>query len=380
MLPALLPVQSLLASTEGYKELPPDATIVNFFDDGKMYTPEEYIRELQEIYTKTAFKRDYYGQGGVVAALEKRFQEITGKEKAVFMPTGTMANQLAISVLSGDNTKVFVQDTSHVYRDEADSAQSIHGKRLMPLAKGQTYFTAAELKLAIESLKDEEVFASGIGAVSIENPVRRTEGRLIPLDEIRKISEYCRAGNIALHLDGARLYMAAAWSGVSIKEYSTPFDTVYISMYKYLGAQGGAILCGEKKVIDKMEHLVKVHGGTLFGNWTNAAMALHRLDGIEKRLQDTIRNWEQLTAKLHKLSNIKISALDNGTNIYTLQLGNDIDANKLRNTLNTQFNVRIPRADNTNKIMLTVNETILYRDIDYLANAFGQAMTGAKKT
>ena len=68
------------------------------------------------------------------------------------MPTGTLANQLAIAELSGANTKVFVQDMSHVYRDEADAAQSVFGKRLMPLGMGQTYFTAAELKEAIEGL------------------------------------------------------------------------------------------------------------------------------------------------------------------------------------------------------------------------------------
>jgi threonine aldolase len=98
-----------------------------------------------------AIERDRYGDGGAVAALEKKFEAITGKEKALLMPTGTMANQLAIAVLSGENTKVFVQDLSHVYRDEADAAQSIFQKRLMPLAKEETCFTAEELKKAVDS-------------------------------------------------------------------------------------------------------------------------------------------------------------------------------------------------------------------------------------
>ena len=232
------------------------------------------------------------------------------------MPSGTMANQLAIDVLCGNNTKVFVQDTSHVYRDEADAAQSVFQNRLMPLAKNETYFTADQLRHAIESLPGEEVFQSGIGAVSIENPVRRKDGRMVPLDEIKKISSYCRTNNIKLHLDGARIFMASGWSGISIKEYASYFDTIYISLYKYLGASAGAILCGEKAVIDKMPHLMKIHGGSMYGNWTNAAMALQRLEGFEERLQNSIKRANEIFAELNKESKIKITPLDGGTNIY----------------------------------------------------------------
>src|SRR5687768_2723844 len=209
------------------------------------------------------------------------------------MPSGTMANQFAIAVLSGENTKVFVQETSHVFRDEADAAQSVFNKRLIPLARGETYFTAQELQESVDYHNQGEVFKSGIGTVSVENPVRRTDGRMIPLEEIKKISAYCRNNSIRLHLDGARIYMASAWSGVSILEYASYFDTVYISLYKYLGAAAGAILCGDKIVIDRMEHLIKIHGGTMFGNWANAAMALHRLEGFEKRMKDAVKNAEE---------------------------------------------------------------------------------------
>jgi len=367
VLPALVPG---IASATGKNEQQAAEPIIKFFYDGEDFTPSMYIDELQKINSKEAIKRDFYLQGGAVAAMEKKFEEITGKEKAICMPTGTMANQLAIAVLSGSNTKVFVQDTSHVYRDEADAAQSVFQKRLMPLAKGQTYFTADELKAAIVSLKEQEVFASGIGAVSIENPVRRTDGRMIPVEEIRKISEYCRSNNIPLHLDGARIYMAAAWSGVSIKEYASYFDTVYISLYKYLGAVNGAVLCGTKTVIDKMPHLIKIHGGTVFSNWVSAAMVLSRLDGIENRLRESIQQATIIFAGLNKLPGLKVSALEGGTNIYTLDIDQKIDGNKMQQQLNKEFNIRIPPPGDKHKTTLTVNETILYRDAAYIINAF----------
>jgi len=232
LLPAALPFASSYASPS-QQNAQSNTPAIKFFGDGEMFEPTEYINELQKADAVSSIVVDRYGAGGAIEALEKKFAEITGKEKAIYLPTGTLANQLAIAVLSGEKTKVFVQDTSHVYRDEADAAQSVFQKRLMPLAKNETYFTAEQLKSAIESLAQEEVFQSGVGAVSIENPVRRTFGRIVPIEEVEKISTYCRNNNIKLHLDGARLFMASAWSGVPIKKYASYFDTVYISLYKY---------------------------------------------------------------------------------------------------------------------------------------------------
>jgi threonine aldolase len=332
--------------------------------------------QLDEANKKQLVKIDRYGNGGDVDELQKRFAAITGKEKAIYMPTGTMANQLAISVLSGDNTKVYVQDTSHVYRDEADAAQSVFNKRLMPLAKDKTYFTADELKNAIENLDSLEVFKSGIGCVSIENPVRRSDGRMVPLEEIKKISEYCRSKNIMMHMDGARVYMATTWGGVSVKEYASYFDTVYISLYKYLGASGGAILCGSKNVIDKMPHLIKIHGGNMFGNWLNASMALHRLDGLEERLLKAKQRSTEIFPML-ETQGIKISALDSGTNIYAATFPAGIDGAKLQEELRDRF-IIIPKPDAEGKTKLTVNETLLYRESKFIADAFAAALKNAR--
>ncbi len=372
VLPALLPVTPVIAAETFADRSPTDEPVIKFYFDGEEYTPGMYINALQKINNSGAIKADSYGSGGVVEALEKKFEEITGKEKAIYMPTGTLANQLAIAVLSGENTKVYVQDTSHVYRDEADAAQSVFEKRLMPLAKGETYFTAAQLKEAIDSLRSQEVFPSGIGAVSIENPVRRTQGRMVPLEEIKKISEYCRSNNIKLHLDGARIHMASAWGGVSIKEYASYFDTVYISLYKYLGAAGGAVLSGDKTVIAKMPHLIKIHGGTQFNFWPNAAMAMSKLDGIEAILKAARQRSAEIFAALNQLTGVKVTALDGGTNIYEMELGNEINGKNMQEKLNKDFNIRIPGL-RENKTRLTVNETILYKDAAYVINAFKTA-------
>src|SRR5688572_235501 len=377
LLPAVLPVIPVLASDPGKEDTPATEPIVKFFGDGELYDGLSYFEQLQLANTKQPVRVDRYGSGGAVEELEKKFQAITGKEKAIYMPSGTMANQFAIAVLSGENTKVFVQDTSHVYRDEADAAQSVFNKRLMPLAKDQTYFTTDELKKAIENLDSEEVFKSGIGCVSIENPVRRTDGRMIPIEEIKNLSEYCRSKHIKLHLDGARLYMASAWSGVSIKEYSNYFDTVYISLYKYLGASGGAILCGERSLIDKMPHLIKIHGGNMFGNWLNAAMASYKLDTIEEKLKEAIKRSKEIFGALNQIPGMKISALDGGTNIYSMKFPPALNGQKFGETINGYF-IRLPRPAENGEAKISVNETLLYREPKYIIDAIKDALNKAK--
>lgn len=372
-LPSLIPILPAFAGSTTYQRQPAKP-LIRFFGDAEMLEPGDYLNELQKAHADSAIVKDRYGSGGVVEELEKKFARITGKESAIFMPSGTMANQLAIAVLSGENPKVFVQDTSHVYRDEADAAQSVFQKRLMPLAKGETFFTAQQLQNAIESLSNEEVFKSGIGAVSIENPVRRTDGRMVPLEEIRKISAYCKSNNIKLHMDGARIFIASAWSGIPVKEHASYFDTIYISLYKYLGASAGAILCGDKTVINKMPHLIKVHGGSMYGNWTNAAMAIYRLEGLETRFRDVVKRSGELVAALNKLNGVKITALEGGTNIYNLELERTINGKKLQENLNQEYNIRIAGFNNRNSTLLTMNETLLHQTTDYVVDAFAKSL------
>jgi len=377
LLPVALPAVPSFANGLNKKSSPANQPIVKFFGDGEFYDGLPYLEQLQLANNKQPIRVDRYGSGGAVEDLEKKFQAITGKEKAIYMPSGTMANQFAIAMLSGENIKVFVQDTSHVYRDEADAAQSIFNKRLMPLAKNQTFFTADELRKAIENLDSEEVFKSGLGCVSIENPVRRADGRMVPLDEIKKISEYCRSNNIRLHLDGARIYMASAWSGVSIKEYSNYFDTVYISLYKYLGASGGAILCGEKALIEKMPHMIKIHGGNMFGNWLNAAMASYKLDSMEERLQEAIKRSKEIFSALNQIQGIKISPLDGGTNIYSMKFPAGINGQKFGELLNGNF-IRMPRPNENGEAKISVNETLLYREPKYIIDIIKDSLNKAK--
>jgi threonine aldolase len=346
---------------------------VNFIIEGPFYTPEEYLKELTEINSNSSIQGDFYGSGGVVAELEEKFAKLTNKPKALYMPSGTMANELALRVLCGDKTKAIVHADSHIFMDEADAAQSVHNKRLVPIDNGHASYNLTELEGVIKKLSRTEVFYDGLGAISLESPVRRHKGEMIKLSDITELTNYARANNIGSHLDGARLPMAAAYSGTSIKDYASGFDTVYISLYKCFGSAGGAILSGDTDVIDQMPHLIKTHGGTVFRSWTNAAMANQLIDGLEQRLTTMVAQSEALINDLNELSELSIERVSNGTNICFLKAPN-LNLTALANRLKTKHGIWVNYPQN-DSIQLHFNETLLYQDNQVLVAAMKDAIS-----
>ncbi len=351
---------------------------VNFISDGLRFSPEEYVQKLQEINKHAPIQADVYGSGGATKHLEEAFAKLTGKEKAIFMPSGTMANQLAIKLLNGQNTKAIVPENSHIFRDEADAAQAVHGQRLIPVGNGKPFFEQQDLEATLGYLDKGEVFKSGLGTIGIESPVRRADGVAVPFDTIKKISTFCRGKGYKLHLDGARLHLASAFTGVSIAQYASCFDTVYISLYKYLNASSGAILCGNADVVEKMAHQIKIHGGTTYQTWSASAMALHYLDGIEQRWKSVVQNADYLVSAFNEIKGLKISSIVNGTNIFELALADSLDSNALALALREQ-NIWVRKANKKRIIKLQFNESLLRRTPADLVDAWMKSANAARK-
>ncbi len=357
---------------------PESKQVVNFIFDGLALSPSEYMQKLQEIDSTEVIEIDWYGKGGPTSALEEKFQELTGKEKAIYLPTGTMANQLALKILNGNSTKAIVPENSHIYRDEADAAQSVHNKRLIPVGKGKPHFRLDDLIQLINYTESGEVFKSGLGTIAIENPVRRADGAYVPLETIKEISDYCKANNYKLHLDGARIHITSAYTGISIKTYSQYFDTVYISLYKYLNATGGAILCGDAEIIEQMEHNIKILGGTVYQSWPNTAVALHYLKTIDEIWESILSTSATLIKLLNQNSDVQINSVKNGTNIYHLNFNDDLDSKVVARFLHDQHNIWIGRANENGIIKFVVNQSILSRPISELLDAWNEAIVFAK--
>ena len=198
--------------------------------DGIHHTPAEYSALLQKL--SAGIEADSYSRGGVVAKLEQSVAAALGKETAVWLSTGTLANHLAVRLLAGEKRRVVVQHECHLFNDCGDCCQTLSGLNLIPLARDQATFTVEDLEREAERSASGRVSVP-IGAIQIETPVRRKTGEAFDLGEMKRVSRWARERKINLHLDGARLYLASAYSGVPVREYAALFDTVYISMYKY---------------------------------------------------------------------------------------------------------------------------------------------------
>jgi threonine aldolase len=285
--------------------------------DGLSLSPEEYSAILQK--QSPGLKPDSYSQGGVVARLEEKVAAALGKETAVWLPTGTLANHLAVRLLAGDKRRVLVQQECHLFNDCGDCCETLSGLHLVPLAPGQATFTLQQVEAETERAATGRV-AVPIGAIQIETPVRRKSGEAFDMGEMKRISTWARERKVGLHLDGARLFMASAYSGVGIREYASLFDTVYVSMYKYFNAASGAVLAGPRSLLENLFHTRRMFGGGLSHVWPFAAVADSCFDGFPERFAQAVKVSEKVIAGLKPDNRFEVTRIPNGTNIFSLRV------------------------------------------------------------
>jgi threonine aldolase len=285
--------------------------------DGVPFTTEEWADLLARLAKAGGIAADEYSRGGAVEALETQFAGLLGKEAAVFMPSGTLANQLAVRRLAGARRRVLVQDASHLYNDTGDCAEQLSQLTLLPLVPGKATFSWDDVEKALERTASGRV-AAEVGVISIESPVRRLHGEAFDLGEMRRVSAEARKRGIALHLDGARLFVAAAYSGRPPSEYAALFDTVYVSLWKCFSAGGGAVLAGPKAILADMYQVRRMFGGALWNAWPFAAVARHQAEGYLQRLTEAVRASERLIALLASDPRFGVERVPNGTSLFRL--------------------------------------------------------------
>ncbi len=371
-----LPTQENLANLRVDHGSSEAEVAVVFRGDGEPISPSRLPYQLAQVSAEIGFDPDSYSVGGNVEQLENRFAEMLGKEAAIFMPTGTLANHLAIRALCNSKPRAIVPEQSHLYHDSGDCVTQLSGINLIPLAKGRPYFTLEELVEAVNESTSGRV-SSPVGAAMIESPVRRQMGRVVPFEEMKAITDYCRGQGIGTHLDGARLYMMSAASGTGPQEYTALFDTVYVSLYKYFGAPFGAILGGDSQTLEGMFHTRRMFGGGLASSYLVAALALRGIEGFEERFQEALLKAKDLFGKLNTLPGIEVGEFDNGSNIFPLKFDARVNTERVVQSLR-QRSVFLYLDESTNTIsQLTVNPTILRQSNDAIFEAFQEALSEA---
>ena len=293
---------------------------VNLATDGPDLSPRVYARLLAELTEKADVAADSYGLGGFVEAFERKIAAELGKERAILMPTGTLANNFALDLLSDRNRRrVLVQSDGHIQNDTGDSAQRIGGVVLVPIQDKGAGFTVAAMKAEVERAAGARV-SIPFSSVVIETPVRRRFAQMFPLDDMDAALAYAKEAGLKTHLDGARLYLASAWTGRGVTDFCRPFDTVYLSLYKYFGTPFGAVLAGPAALIDGLYHDRRRHGGGLSQVWQMALVADHFLDGMAERWRTAMGMSEPAYARLEASGRFTIERIPDGSNIVKLRL------------------------------------------------------------
>jgi len=342
--------------------------------DGLHLTPAQHA-ELLAVLPRLAAGReiapDEYGLGGDVAEFEAWFATLLGKERAVFMPTGTLANHIALRVLARGRSRVIVQDVSHVYNDTGDGCQALSNLNLVPLAPGKATFTREDVERVLARTASGRV-AAQVGAISIESPIRRLRGELFDVGEMKRISALARERDIGLHLDGARLFMASAFSGVAPAEYASLFDTVYISLWKCFNAMNGAVLAGPAAVVDGLFHVRRMFGGALWNAWPFAAVARHYAEGFLERYGRAVRVSEDFARALR--DPLRAERIPGGSHLFYVRAPG-LDLARLRARL-AAGRIHAPEPivhENAPALLLGVNESWNRTTGAALAEAFQRA-------
>lgn len=337
---------------------PIDGRSVWLVGDSAPPDPVAMSTRLVELARANPEVRDRYQEKGAVEALERAFAKLLGKEDCAFFPSGTLANNVAVRVLCGDQRRALVQEESHLYRDESDAAQRLAGINLLPLAPGRAGPTLDEVRSAIDT-SENGPYPMKIGAVSLESPVRRADGEMIPLALVRDIAKLARAHGARLHLDGARLLLAPP--AFDLAAYAAEFDTVYVSLYKYLDAPFGAVLAGTKADMAEARDLRHVYGGALYQGWMPAALALDALPKFGPDIAKAHQRTRQLVSALVAGGKVRERSSPQASNIFWLEMQQALAEAAFER--GRQAGIRVGRWKD-GRIPLYANTTILRRPLE----------------
>ena len=346
---------------------------VFFQGDGERQSPAVTIRRLAEFEAKHGIAPDSYSLGGTVEELERVMAAALGKEAALFLPTGTLANHMAIRRHCGTRGQALVPEQSHIYRDTGDGVARLSGIQLVPLAPDRPGPTAAEVAVALDRVATDRV-RSEVGAVVLESPVRRQMGRVIAYEEMTEIAALCRERGVPTHLDGARMYMMSAATGIAVREYAALFDTVYVSVCKYLGATFGAILAGSREFVDGLYHERRMFGGSLPSAWMAAALVLDGLPGFEQKFGEAMERGRWLFAQLGEIEGVSVRELPDGSNIFPMRLNGRVGRGELAERLRERGIVLPVGGVGEDDMPMTVNTTILRKPVEQILSDFAEAL------
>lgn len=263
---------------------------------------------------------DQFGEDPTVDRLQDRVAELLGKEAALWLPTGTMANQVALRVFTRPGDDVIVARESHAMWHETGAAAANAGIQFTEIADGGT-FTAAAF-LAARKPRGHLLYPPTT-LVEVENTHNRAGGVVFPPAEASAIGAAAREHGVASYLDGARLFNAAIADGLSVGELAAPFDLVSVAFSKGLGAPGGSVMAGSREHVAAAVRYRRMSGGAMRQVGIFAAAGLYALDHNVGRLAEDHANARRIADRVAESRFVELDPASVRTNIVLIRLAPD---------------------------------------------------------
>lgn len=320
-------------------------------------------QEMRDAMYRAEVGDDVYEDDPTVKKLEEYSADISGKEAALFVPSGTFGNQLALLTHCKRGDEVILGDDCHIVAHEVGAASVIAGVQLRTLQSNKGELSPVEIE---SKIRTDDIHYPSTGLICLENA--HSNGRVITLDNMSRIYDIAKRHGIPVHLDGARLFNASAYLGINAKEITKFCDSVMFCLSKGLCAPVGSILAGSKTFIEKARKGRKLMGGGLRQAGFLAAAGLIALEKMTSRLEDDHHNALLLGRELSKIPGIDVNIDDIQINMVFFNMqSTGYDPEKLVNELlNRGIKVNPPE----NGVMRFVtNYWITTDDVHYIVDS-----------
>ncbi|HEY8751300.1 MAG TPA: low-specificity L-threonine aldolase [Tepidisphaeraceae bacterium] len=260
---------------------------------------------------------DVFGEDPTVIALEQETAELLGKEAALFVPSGTMGNELAVRLHASSGDEILLEAGAHIFNHEAGGAAALSGVTCRLIHGHRGIFTAAHV---LAQLRPEDVHFSPVKVVCVENTNNAGSGSVWPIGTLSELSNAARSRGIAMHMDGARLWNAAVASGISEKQFASHCDSLSVCFSKGLGAPVGSALVGPRAFIERGRRFRKMWGGGMRQAGILAAGALYALRNHRHRMSEDHANAKKLAEGLASIKGVELQGEPLQTNIVRFRI------------------------------------------------------------
>jgi threonine aldolase len=260
---------------------------------------------------------DQYGEDPSVNRLQQRIAELLGKEAGLFVPSGTMSNQVALKLLTRPGDEVILGEDAHMIWHEAGAGVANSGVLFTAVGRGGL-FTAADFRAALKP--PGHIVLPPTGLVAVENTHNLGGGVVFPQQDAAAVCAAAREAGIASYLDGARLFNSAAATGLGLAELAQPFDLVSVALSKGLGCPVGSVRAGEHATIARAVRARRMFGGAMRQSGILAAAGLYALDHNVARLGEDHANARLIAERLAGISGIALDLATVQTNIVIFRL------------------------------------------------------------